>query len=129
MKDYLVEGLAHIGIFTSDPDGCAEFYKNYLGFHDYYRYSNDHLTLTFVERGGCVIEFVSNEEARTNGIVDHIALQVQGIDAMVEELKAQGIVFEKEEIDAMPDFYPNGVRNIFFKGPAGERIELFDYSR
>ena len=23
----------------------------------------------------------------------------------------------------------NGMKNIFFKGPAGERIELFDYSK
>ena len=28
-----------------------------------------------------------------------------------------------------PDFGPNGMKNIFFKGPAGERIELFDYSK
>ena len=29
----------------------------------------------------------------------------------------------------MPTFFPSGSKNIFFRGPAGERVELFDHSK
>lgn len=129
MKDYLVTGLAHIGIMTDDAKKCANFYVNHLNFHPHYSYKAGELCLEFVENGGCVIEFVQSGQETAAGIVNHIALEVQGIEALVEKLRGEGIVFETEEITKMPDFFPNGVKNIFFRGPAGERIELFDYSR
>ncbi len=129
MKDYLVTGLAHIGIMTDDAKKCANFYVNHLGFHHHYSYKAGELVLEFVENGGCVIEFVQSGKENNAGIVNHIALEVQGIEALVQKLRGEGIVFETEEITKMPDFFPNGVKNIFFTGPAGERIELFDYSR
>lgn len=129
MKDFLVTGLAHIGIMTDDARKCADFYVKHLGFRPFYDYKAGELTLQFVECGGCVIEFVQSGAVDHAGIVDHVALNVQGIEALVAQLKADGITFETDEINQMPDFYPNGVKNIFFRGPAGERIELFDYSR
>lgn len=129
LKNYLISGLAHIGIVTADAQNCAKFYIDHLGFRPYYSYQKDDLCLEFVECGRCIIEFIQNGAVDRAGIVNHIALEVQGIEALVEELKAKGIVFETEEINKMPDFYPNGVKNIFFMGPAGERVELFDYSK
>ena len=76
-----------------------------------------------------MVEFVQTGGTEVNGMVDHIALEVQGIEAMVEKLKSEGIEFETEEVGKTPDFGPNGMKNIFFRGPAGERIELFDYSK
>ena len=129
MNDYLVTGLAHIGIMTDDAQKCADFYVNHLDFRPFYTYSSDGLHLVFVENGGCVIEFVQGDAPSTAGIVNHIALQVQGIEALAEKLRQAGIAFETEGITKMPGFFPNGVKNIFLTGPAGERIELFDYSR
>ena len=129
MKNYLVTGLAHIGIMTDDAKKCADFYVNHLGFHPHYSYKSGELIIEFVENGGCVIEFVQSGQQTQAGIVNHIALEVQGIEALVEELRSAGVEFETEEITKMPNFFPNGVKNIFFAGPAGERIELFDYSR
>lgn len=129
MKNYLVTGRAHIGIMTDNAQKCVDFYVNHLGFHHIYSYNADGLVLEFVDNGGCVIEFVQSGKQDGAGIVNHVALNVQGIEALVEKLKKEGIVFETEEITKMPDFFPNGVKNIFFTGPAGERIELFDYSR
>lgn len=129
MKDYLVTGLAHIGIMTDNAKECAEFYISNLGFHSFYSYCAGDLCLEFVENGGCVIEFVQGGSVPDAGTVNHIALHVQGIEALVEQLREKGVEFETEEITKMPDFFPNGVKNIFFRGPAGERIELFDYSK
>ncbi len=129
MNDYLVKGLAHIGIMTSDAKACAQFYIDNLDFRHFYSYTLGDLVLEFVECGGCVVEFVQSGAVDVAGVVNHVAIEVQGIEKLVEKLKAKGIVFETEDITKMPDFFPNGVKNIFFAGPAGERIELFDYSR
>ena len=129
MNNYLVKGLAHIGIMTADAKKCAQFYIDKLGFRSFYSYQAGQLSIEFVECGGCVIEFVQNGGADGAGIVNHVALEVQGIEALVEKLRADGVEFETEQITNMPDFFPSGVKNIFLKGPAGERIELFDYSR
>lgn len=129
MSNYLVKGLAHIGIFTKDARACADFYIKHLDFRFQYEHMLGDLLLVFVECGGCVVEFVQIDDVEQNGKVDHVALEVQGIEALVEKLKAEGIEFETEEIGMTPDFGPNGMKNIFFKGPAGERIELFDYSK
>ena len=129
MSDYLVKGMAHIGIMTDDAKGCAQFYIDNLDFRPFYSYKLGDLVLEFVECGGMVLEFVQTGKEEQAGIVNHIAIEVQGIEKLVENLKAKGIVFETEEIAYMPTFFPNGVKNIFFVGPAGERVELFDYSR
>ena len=129
MSDYLVKGLAHIGIMTDDAKGCAQFYIDNLDFRPFYSYQLGDLVLEFVECGGMVLEFVQAGACDHAGVVNHIAIEVQGIEKLVEELRAKGIVFETEEIAKMPSFFPDGVKNIFFTGPAGERVELFDYSR
>ena len=129
MSNYLVKGLAHIGIMTDDAKGCAQFYIDNLDFRPFYSYQLGELVLEFVECGGLVLEFVQSGKVADAGVVNHVAIEVQGIEALVDKLRAKGIVFETEEIAKMPEFFPNGVKNIFFSGPAGERIELFDYSR
>ena len=125
MENYLISGLAHIGVFTTDAKKCAQFYEKHLGF----RPTTAMRPMVFTWNLWNAVAVLSNlwrtEGCGHTGTVDHIALEVQGIEALVEKLKSEGITFETEEITKMPDFYPNGVKNIFFRGPAGERIELF----
>ena len=45
----------------------------------------------------------------------------------MEELKAKGV--QVGPVGCAPDFFPNGMKNCFFTGPAGEKLELVDYSR
>ena len=128
MGKYFFRGLAHIGIMTDDPKRCAEFYIDNLGFRYYHEKDMGQVQIVFVENGGCVIEFVSRGARSGVGAVDHIALEVQGIEAIVDELRAKGVKFETEKINCM-DVFPCGCKNIFFKGPAGERLELFDFAK
>ena len=46
----------------------------------------------------------------------------------MKELKEKKIIQSDSEITKMDGLFVNGVKNIFFTGPAGERIELFDYT-
>ena len=130
MNGYIMRGCAHIGISTEDPDKCAAFYVENLGFHYYSEAElSDGRKIVFVENYGLVLEFVGGKEDNIGaGQVDHICLEVQGIEALAEELKKKGFVPEDAKIGAMPDFFINGAKNLFFTGPAGEKIELFDYT-
>ena len=128
MSEFLFKGLAHIGIFTDDPQKCVDFYCENLGFTPYHAAEFGPVKLRFVRCGSCVIEFVGAGSKPENGIVDHIALEVQNIEAIVKNLKAKGVPMEGE-IGSMPGFFPNGFKNIFITGPAGERIELVNYSK
>lgn len=128
MGKYFYKGLAHIGIMTDDPDKCAKFYIDNLGFRPYHEAALRDFKIVFVENNGMIIEFVGKGGVPHPGTVDHIAIEVQGIEALVEELRAKGIEFESDTINTM-SIFPSGCKNIFFKGPAGERVEFFDFTK
>ena len=48
------------------------------------------------------------------------------IEALVADLKAKGVQFLSDEIALCPGLL-DGVKNIFFVGPDGERFEFFEY--
>lgn len=127
MKNYLFCGCAHVGILTDDPEKCVKFYCEKLGFRPYYAGKLGPMPLTFVENGGLIIEFVAAGAFSGPSALDHVALEVQGIEALAEELRAGGV--EVPPVESHPDFFPNGMKNVFFTGPAGEKIELVDYSK
>jgi catechol 2,3-dioxygenase-like lactoylglutathione lyase family enzyme len=53
--------------------------------------------------------------------LDHFGLRVNGIDAVVAELKAKGVHFTMEPTTVRP-----GVRVAFLRAPEGVSIELLD---
>jgi len=60
------------------------------------------------------------------GSVDHIAIEVKNLDELVSQLKAKGIEFETEKPIKLEKLF-NGAQVIFFRGPSGERLELFEF--
>ena len=127
-----VIGLAHIGVFVSDLDRTIKFYTDNLGFEVDGIDDLGGTKLGFVHNGNCLIEFVCPEvysNPPTRGIVDHICMLVEDIDGLVAELKAKGIEMEGEGNVGFSDKIRGGVKNIFFRGPDGERIELMEYVR
>lgn len=119
-----IKGLAHIGVFVKDMETSVKFYRDILGF----TVTDVHNNLTFCNIGTCLIELVEikDYQPRTPGQVDHIAVEVENIEELVAELRAKGVELP-EKIGEMPTLL-GGVKNIFFVGPDGERIELFEYT-
>jgi catechol 2,3-dioxygenase-like lactoylglutathione lyase family enzyme len=117
--------LAHIGIFVKDIDRSIDFYRK-LGFA-LDNEENVGIRLAFLSAGNCLIELVEQKDmaARTAGVVDHVAVVVDNIEAAVANAKAQGIEMDAAQIKAMPIL--GGIKNIFFEGPDGERLEFFEY--
>lgn len=129
MQNKNITGLAHIGIYISDLDRSVTFYEDKLGFECYHKVDiKDDSGITriaFVRNGSCVIEIVQHPEPRhgKDGVVEHISMAVEDIEAVMADLKAKGIVFETEAPIFLPTMF-NGVKFAFFRGPDGEHLEI-----
>lgn len=128
-----VKGLGHIGIVSKDMKKSIEFYKENLGFvfgkEDVIKTPEGDTKLVLMSVGKCMIELiqtpngVSESEVKTQ-LVDHLCLEVEDIEGVYEDLKNKGIEFETEDVVSLEVF--GGIKNIFFKGPFGERLELVE---
>ncbi len=123
-----IKGLAHIGIRVRDMEASLAFYTKLLGFTLTHRQMAGTSELAFLQNGTCLLELIhpQNYDERTPGQIDHVALEVQHIEQIVDFLKKNGVIDPSAEIGEMPNLL-DGVKNIFFCGPDGERIEFFDY--
>lgn len=125
-------GLAHIGIFTKDLEASKAFYSK-LGF-SLDAESCPGAKLAFMSLGSCLLELIQPADTAavdaksTDGIVAHVAIECTNIEEVVAGFKAQGIIPADAAINTADNIL-DGVKNIFFAGPSGEQIELFDYYR
>ena len=128
MAEGKITGLAHIGIKVRDMAASLKFYTEVLGFEKTGEQMFGTSHLAFLNIGTCILELIQGAqyEERTAGQVDHIAVEVKGIETLVEKLKAQGVQFLSDEVNVAPSLL-DGVKNIFFVGPDGERFEFFEY--
>lgn len=78
------------------------------------------LLLELKEPNGRTIEYSDN------GYFNHICFEVSDIQKAVADLKALGVTtWLSEDVNVFPAY--GGLKNIFFCGPDGEQIELFQY--
>ena len=125
MRKGKITGLAHIGVFVRDMDKSIDFYKR-LGFK-LDKEEQLGIRLAFLSAGTCLIELVEKTDIplRDAGVVDHVAVVVDDIVAAIENAKEQGIEIDASKISEVPIL--GGVKNVFFDGPDGERLEFFEY--
>lgn len=127
-----VKKLEHTGIMVKNIEEAAEFYTKVLGME--LKGTLDHnvpgLRLGFLGFPGddnAVVELIEgyNPNLPHEGIVHHLAFTVDDVEAEAERLKGLGVTFIDEGITTLR----NGARYIFFKGPNGEHLELFQPGR
>lgn len=123
----MIKGLAHIGVFVKDLEVSKKFYRDVLGFDLPCSMKNDldGAKVCFARRGDIHIELVEFPEytEKKDGFIDHIAMEVDDIDAAKKELEAKGIVFEMDEPVYLADVY-DGCKYLLFRGPDGEHLEI-----
>lgn len=119
----LFQGLAHIGIKTVDMDRAVEFYANVLGFELIQRIKPGDVELIFMKLGETVIELIEINDQRkfSDGVVNHLALGVEDVFKAVAWLKEHHVECINEE----PREMGQGRYNFFFRGPSGEKLELY----
>lgn len=125
-----MEGFAHVGLYVNDIQRSLAFYTEKLGFELIWESVNQcpdgDVLVKFVKSGNDVIELVQLpfKLERQDGWFDHIAMRVEDIDAVMEELESKGIEFEAGTYTHAPQTFPNGSKWVMFRGPDKEHIEL-----
>jgi len=125
----VIEGILETALYTDDLDAAEAFYGGVLGLEKVLRAGNRHL---FFRCGDMILlifdpkETVKPPSSDALPVPPHGAtgpghlcfrMRAEAIDRMVEKLNKAGIVIES-------DFrWPNGVRSIYFRDPAGNSLE------
>lgn len=119
----LFQGVEHIGIKTINIEEGIQFYTRVLGFEFLYRVKPGHVELAFLRLGETVIELVEMKEGDQfeDGVVNHLALNVSDIEKAVEWLKENQVTLLQDKPASLGD----GRYNFFFRGPSGEKLELY----
>lgn len=123
----MIVKLEHIGIRTDDMDRSIQFYTEVLGMKLVERVPLDETTelafLSFPGQEDVQVELIARsiEGMAVEGLVNHLALTVEDIDAVINKLKQHGVAIS----DEWPKTILDGRKIAFFNGPSGEKLELF----
>lgn len=123
-----ITGLGHIGIPVRNIDDTVAFYQM-IGFQvalDTVNPQNSQKVI-FLKQKDVVLELYQQEEtALVAGAINHIALDVNDLDAVYRYVCEKGLNNTKDTIHRLP-FWKNGVRYFTIEGPNGEKIEFSQY--
>ena len=116
-------GVEHIGIKALNMEKALRFYIEALGFKFLYRIKPGDVELAFLELGGTVVELVEVVDGQRyeDGVINHLALRVSDIFKAVAHLRE----LQVELISSEPMTLGEGRYNFFFRGPSGEKLELY----
>ena len=119
-----VKGLQHIGIPTKEMEKMVRFLSS-LGFQKI----REELqpsggAVAFLELKNLVLEVYEDEAAPDRlGTIQHIALDVKGVDTLFEEMKKQGFYMVEDGVQQLP-YWDHGIRYFIVEGPDQLRIEF-----
>ena len=115
----IVTGIQHLGIPTRNIRATMDFYRN-LGFETIWENGE----VAFMQLGTLVIEtYLAEETAQRNGAIDHVALNVNDIEAAWRDAQACGYETQDTEINFLP-FFERGVKFFTIIGPNREKVEF-----
>jgi len=114
----------HVHIRTPDPEATARWFAETLGAEIVpsparidVRLGGNSIFLTPVSAG----DGINPAPVTPYQGLDHFGLAVQGLDALVTDLKAKGVQFSEDVRQVRP-----GLRVCFIRGPHGISIELLE---
>lgn len=116
-----VSGVNHINIRTTDVEASAAFYVDIFDFE--FRQGKEIMghsqNWLFDQTGRDVIHLRSWEaETTSTGPIDHVALNCDGLDEIIQRLTARGVKFAKVD-DLLPQ-----ITQVFLHDPNGVPLEL-----
>ena len=126
MKEFL-RGVHHIGLPTDNMDGTIAFYQK-LGaqivFEKTVQEEGKPIRVVHLQLSDLLIEAYERDEIfGVAGAVDHVAIQVNNIDAVYKRVKEMNLPLMVDEI-GISDYWPSPTRWFFVIGCNGERIEF-----
>ncbi|MDB5008739.1 MAG: putative lyase [Mucilaginibacter sp.] len=137
MEDQLsisINKLQHAGIPVTDITRSAAFYSRF-GFKNVmqspFTFDGETGTCIMMQLKDIIIELyqmpakqLEEIKSRKNGHVDHIAFDVDDVDAVFKTLKADGTIKILENAPVFLPFWKNGCKYFNIQGPDGEVLEF-----
>lgn len=132
-----IAGLHHIGVYTDDMEASLAFYLDVLGFEKLFVVddtANSGEIIGMVAKGGLRIELVKPEGPHCGAAQaamasrNHIALACRDVASCHQKLLERGISCETGAPQFVSGFGipPTDISILFFRGPSGELIELYE---
>lgn len=115
--------LNHLHLKTKDPQKTAKFYVDTLGAKIVSESPNGGCRLDLHGLSLNVTKFLDHQKREQKYGMEHIAIDTDELDALVEKLKAQGIHILEETIVS------GGRRVCFFEGPDGVQLEFLEIKK
>src|SRR5687768_3217232 len=111
--------LNHLHLKTNDPEKTAKFYVDTLGATIVNKNPNGSYRLDLHGLALNVSKFLEQKREQKYGM-EHIAIDTDELDSIVEKLKKQGIHILEETVVS------GGRRVCFFEGPDGVQLEFIE---
>jgi len=134
MTALTIRGIQHLGIPVTRIDRSSLFYQR-LGFTVEFsttlQESDGNTRVAMLRTGSLTIELyeppadMAREVAgRSDGHIDHVALDVMDIDAALREIRSMGLPVLEENPPVTLPFWKKGVKYFTVRGPDGEKVEF-----
>ncbi len=129
-----LQGVQHVGFPVTDLEKSAAFYTA-LGFSRAMRVDipdqKESIKVAMLRKKDLTLELyqLTTEQckevaARSDGHIDHIAMNVLDIDKAYKEVKTAGLEILEENAPVYLPFWEHGVKFFTVRGPDGEKIEF-----
>jgi catechol 2,3-dioxygenase-like lactoylglutathione lyase family enzyme len=129
-----LQGFQHLGLPVTDLERSTAFYLNF-GFVEILRTDlppqAQPIRVAMLEKAGFTLELYQLPGAeraeiasRSDGHIDHIALNVLDIDQAFAEIRAAGLEILEPEAPVVLPFWTHGVKFFTVRGPDGEKVEF-----
>ena len=112
--------MNHVHLKTADPDKTAQFYVDTLGAKIVSKNATGGYRLDLHGLSLNVSRFLDQQKREQKYGMEHIAIDTDELDNLVEKLKGQGIHILEETLVS------GGRRVCFFEGPDGVQLEFIE---
>jgi lactoylglutathione lyase len=115
--------LNHLHIKTRDPEKTARFYVDTFGARILSKSPRGGYRLDLLGLDLNVTDFLEDQTREQKYGMEHIAIDTDELDALVEKLKAQGVSILEQTVVS------GGRRVCFFEGPDGVQLEFIEMKK
>jgi catechol 2,3-dioxygenase-like lactoylglutathione lyase family enzyme len=119
----MIKRLAHACILSTDLAKTEAFYCKALGMERYFDFEKDGELFGFYLKAGdqTYIEVFKGQPGEA-GNINHLALEVDDMDGVVERMRANGVEVTEKKLGADQSW------QAWLQDPSGVRIELHQYT-
>lgn len=119
----MIKQLAHICIHSSNLNRTEAFYVEGLGMERFFDFNRDGQLFGFYLKAGTntFIEVFKGEPGNP-GNINHVALEVNDMEALLQRLRDQGFSHSEKKLGADQSW------QAWLEDPDGVRIELHEYT-